>query len=163
MTIRTKKSPSMIERAREALREEFERNPGNVSKDAVRKLGLALLFNTPGARRIVKRHPADSKLKKIRKEVTRTLTVKDGSHWTTIKMNKISFHSRRRWLPRQLGKVAFRGEPSSKPIEILHLATAHENHRAEVSEPSAVPVAAELTALLLSIPAVSGKEDRPAQ
>lgn len=151
MVRRTKKSPSMISRAKEALREEFERNPGNPSKSTVRKLGLAFLFNTPGARRKINRYPMDSKLSKVRRVVTRTATVRDGKHWATIKMDKISVHKRRPWVPRQLGRLAFRGEPSSRPIEILSLATAKIQHRAEVSEPSALPVA-EVAALMLSIP-----------
>lgn len=155
---RIKKSPSIIVRAKEALREEFESNPANASKNAVRKLGLAFLFNTPGARHTVDRYPMDSKLKRVRRVVTRSLTMRDGDNWTTLKMNKISTHERRRWIPARLGRLAFRGEPSSGPIEILHLATAEATHRAEVSEPSALPIAPELTDLLLSIPLPGEKQ-----
>ena len=157
MVRRTKKSPSMISRAKEALREEFERNPNNPSKSVVRKLGLAFLFNTPGGQRSINRYPMDSKLSKMRRVVTRTATVKDGKHWATIKMDKISVHKRRPWVPRQLGRLAFSGKPSSRPIEILSLATARIQRSAEVSEPSALPVT-EVATLMLSIPTPADKQ-----
>jgi hypothetical protein len=151
MARRIKKSPSIVVRAKEVLREEFERNPNNPSRRIVRKTGLAYVFNTPGSRRTVKTHPMDSRLTKIRKVVTRTTTLKEGNRWTTITMDRISIHKRRSWIPPQLGKLAFSGKPDSKPIEILSLATAQFKHRAEVSEPSSLPLT-EVAAFLLTLP-----------
>ncbi len=157
MAKRTKKSPSIIVRAKEALKEEFEMNPKNPSRRLVRKAGLAYVFNTPGSRRTVKRHAMDSGLRRVRRVVTRTAIVREGSRWTNITMDRISTHQRRRWLPAKLGQLAFRGKPDSAPIEILSVATTKVRERVEVSEASALPVG-KVAALLLAVPVPGDKQ-----